>query len=145
LIRVDYSPDGADRLRNRVTRDWSEGTPPANWAELISDIGPRGNDIVITKHQSGSFHGTDLDLRLRRRGVTGIVLGGITTSMGVESTARGAYDHGYNVTFAADAMNDVNPVAHRHSLDVVFPVLGEVDTTDAIATALLQRSSPAVR
>ena len=92
--------------------------------------------MVVTKHQPGAFYGTDLDLKLRRRGITGVVLGGVATSLGVESTGRAGYDHGYNITFAAEAMTDPDPGAHEHSLQVSFPKFGEVDTAAAIAAAL---------
>jgi len=136
LVRVGFSPDGADRPANRVTRAPSLDDPPANWAELMPELDPRPTDVVITKRQPGAFHGTDLDLQLRRRGSTGIVLCGVATSLGVESTARAAYDHGYNVTFAVDAMTDFNPAAHQHSVEVVFPRFGEVDTTERILELL---------
>ncbi|MBI0384557.1 isochorismatase family protein, partial [Streptomyces albiflaviniger] len=89
-------------------------------------------DIVVTKHTWGAFHGTDLDLQLRRRGATQVVLGGIATSIGVESTARAAYAHGYHVTLATDAMTDMDADAHRNSVEKIFPRLGETDSTDAI-------------
>jgi nicotinamidase-related amidase len=136
LVRVNFSADGADAPRNRVTQRLAGGSPPPDWAEIIPELGPEKTDILVTKRQTGAFYGTDLDLQLRRRGVTGIVLGGIMTSLGVESTARAAYDHGYNVTFASDAMADPRAEAHRHSLEVTFPVFGEVGTSDAIIAAL---------
>jgi nicotinamidase-related amidase len=136
LVRVDFSPDGADRPRNRATLQRPASTPPQNWAQIVDELNPASTDLVVTKRQPGAFYGTDLDLHLRRRGVTGIVLGGIITSMGVESTARAAYDHGYNITFAEDAMTDPNPQAHQHSVQTTFPMLGEVDNTDAIIATL---------
>ena len=111
----------------------------ANPSTISSTVTPAPTpptDVVITKRQPGAFHGTDLDLQLRRRGSTGIVLCGVATSLGVESTARAAYDHGYNVTFAVDAMTDFNPAAHQHSVEVVFPRFGEVDTTERILELL---------
>jgi len=111
----------------------------ANPSTISSTVTPAPTpptDVVITKRQPGAFHGTDLDLQLRRRGSTGIVLCGVATSLGVESTARAAYDHGYNVTFAVDAMTDFNPAAHQHSVEVVFPRFGEVDTTERIRELL---------
>lgn len=83
-----------------------------------------------------AFHGTDLDLRLRRRGVTQVVLGGVATSIGVESTARSAYEHGYHVTLATDAMTDMDAEAHRNSVEKIFPRLGEADSADAILALL---------
>jgi nicotinamidase-related amidase len=139
LVRVDFSADGGDRPANRVTLQRPSGTPPPNWAHIVDELTGPGTDIIVTKRQTGAFYGTDLDLQLRRRGMTGVVLGGIMTSMGVESTARAAYDLGYNLTFAADAMTDPNPGAHRHSLETIFPAIGEVDTTDNIIAALTAR------
>jgi nicotinamidase-related amidase len=136
LVRVAFSADGADVPRNRTAVARPSGRPPANWTEPLSELDPQPSDVVVTKHQPGAFHGTDLDLQLRRRGVTGIVLGGVATSLGVESTGRAGYDHGYNLTFAADAMADPDPRAHEHSLHVTFPKFGEVDTASAIAAAL---------
>jgi nicotinamidase-related amidase len=79
----------------------------------------------VTKRTWGAFYGTDLDLQLRRRGVTQIVLAGLTTSIGVESTARAAYEHGYHVTLATDAMADLDLQAHRNSIQRIFPLLGQ--------------------
>lgn len=137
LVRVDFSADGMDRPRNRVTIQRPFRTPPPNWAEILDELAPVISDLIVTKRQPGAFYGTDLDLHLRRRGITNIVIGGVMTSLGVESTARAAYDHGYNVTFASDAMMDRNPAAHEHCLGTIFPMLGEVDTTERIVAALV--------
>ena len=136
LVRIDFSADWADAPRNRTAVQRASARPPADWADVMPELGPQPTDLVVTKRQPGAFYGTDLDLQLRRRGVTGIVLGGVATSLGVESTARAAYDHGYNITFASDAMADLNPRAHEHSLNVIFPIFGEVATTAEVATAL---------
>ena len=68
--------------------------------------------------------------------MTQIVLGGVATSLGVESTARAAHEHGYNLAFAVDAMTDINADAHAHSLSWVFPLIGELGTTDEILKLL---------
>ncbi|MCW2618683.1 MAG: putative hydrolase, partial [Modestobacter sp.] len=83
-----------------------------------------------------AFHATDLDLQLRRRGITQIVLAGIATSAGVESTARAAHEHGYNVALAVDAMTDLDAEMHRHSVAKVFPRLGETGTTADVLALL---------
>ncbi|MCP9205876.1 isochorismatase family protein [Streptomyces sp. NEAU-Y11] len=112
------------------------GPRPADFAELAPGLGRTDDDIVVTKHTWGAFHGTDLDLRLRRRGVTQVVLGGIATSIGVESTARAAYEHGYHVTVATDAVTDMDPEAHRNSVERIFPRLGETGTADELISLL---------
>jgi len=86
--------------------------------------------------QWGAFTGTPLDQILRRAGVTQVVLGGISTSIGVESTARAAHELGYNVGLVTDAMTDLSLEAHRHSIEAIFPRLGERTTTDELLALL---------
>ena len=143
LVRVSFAADLADAPRNRTSVSRPAARPPANWTEPLPELNQQPTDLIVTKHQPGAFYGTDLDLQLRRRGVTGIVLGGFATSLGVESTARAGYDLGYNLTFAADALGDLSPVAHQHCLDVTFPQFGEVGTTEAIIEALSRDPLPA--
>ena len=135
LVRTNFASDGGDVPRNRTDVARPTGRPPANWTEPLTELGAAPTDIVVIKHQPGAFHGTDLDLQLRRRGITDVVLGGVATSLGVESTARAAYDHGYHVSFAADAMADPDLGAHEHSLRVTFPKFGHVTTTQALLAA----------
>jgi nicotinamidase-related amidase len=66
---------------------------------------------------------------------------GVATSIGVESTARFAYELGFNVTLAVDAMADLNADAHINSITRMFPRLGETGTTEEIIT-LLDSSRP---
>ena len=94
------------------------------------------SDILITKRQWGAFYGTELDLQLRRRGITQIVLGGISTNIGVESTARAAWEHGYAVVFAEDAMSAQNAEQHRFAVETIFPRLGRVRSTAQVLDAL---------
>ncbi|MEU7487400.1 isochorismatase family protein [Streptomyces sp. NPDC042319] len=112
------------------------GNPPADWAELVPELDRQPSDVLVTKKTWGAFHGTPLDMELRRLGVTQIVLAGIATSIGVESTARSAYEHGYHVTVATDAVTDMDADAHRNSVEKIFPRLGETDTTDAVVKLL---------
>jgi nicotinamidase-related amidase len=97
---------------------------------LVPELGQRSDDHIVTKHRIGAFIGTDLDDYLRRRGVTQVVLTGIATSAGVESTARSAYDLGYNVVLVHDAMTDRDADVHRVFVEKIFPRIGETDTTD---------------
>ncbi|MFC9627447.1 isochorismatase family protein [Streptomyces sp. NPDC056930] len=130
LVRVTGGAPG------RTDAPMHSGTLPADWAEIIPELGPREGDIVVTKQQWGAFYGTDLDLQLRRRGVTQVVVTGVATSIGVESTARSAHEHGYHVTVVTDAVTDMDGDAHRNSVEKIFPKLGETDTTEAIVKVL---------
>lgn len=115
-------------------------TPPPNWAELVDELQAQPDDHRVTKQRWGAFHDTDLDAYLRDRGVTQIVLAGISTSIGVETTARAAYEHGYNVVLATDAMTDTDADAHLNSVERIFPRLGETATTEEIRSMLDRRS-----
>jgi nicotinamidase-related amidase len=136
LVNVDFSRDRADMLQLRSDASAPIGEVPPDFGELAGELDAQPGDLRITKRQWGAFYGTDLDLQLRRRRVEGIVLGGIATSIGVESTARAAMEHGYNVTFAVDAMADMKDVAHAHSVEHIFPRIGQVRTTQEILAAL---------
>jgi nicotinamidase-related amidase len=109
---------------------------PPDWTELIPELQQHPGDHLVTKQAWGAFLGTALDETLRRRGVTQIVLTGIATSAGVESTARSAYDLGYNVTLVVDAMTDRDADAHRHCVEKIFPRLGETATTSEVLQLL---------
>ncbi|MCU1307621.1 MAG: isochorismatase hydrolase [Acidobacteriaceae bacterium] len=109
---------------------------PADWTELVPELEQQPSDHIVSKQRWGAFIGTSLDDYLRQRGVTQIFLAGIATSFGVESTARSAYDHGYNVALVVDAMTDRDADAHRNSVEKIFPRLGETDTTDNLLKLL---------
>jgi len=111
---------------------------PPDWSELVPELDQQPPDLLVTKQRWGAFLGTSLDEHLRQRGVTQIFLAGISTSAGVESTARSAYDLGYHVVFVIDAMTDRSADAHNHSIEKIFPRLGETDTTDNILKLLRQ-------
>jgi nicotinamidase-related amidase len=139
LVNVSFSADGGERLRTRTEVQARIPTTP-DFAELVPELGAQPGDLRVTKRQPNAFYGTELDLQLRRRQVTGILLTGVATGSGVEATARAAHERAYNVTFASDAMSDVDPASHEHALKKVFPRLGEIDTTDALL-ALLARDN----
>lgn len=116
-----------------------EAWEAAGFFTVVPELGARPEDIHITKKTWNAFYDTSLDEELKRLGVTGIVLCGISTSIGVEGTARAAYERGYNLTFAEDATTDRVESAHANSMNTIFPRIGEVDTTDAIIDQLLKR------
>ena len=113
---------------------WAAREP--GWDELAPELGADPGDILVTKHQWGAFYGTELDLQLRRRGVRTIVIGGISTNFGVESTARDAFERGYSLVFVEDAMAGVSPEAHAFACQTIFPRLGRVRDTQAVLSAL---------
>jgi len=109
---------------------------PADFSQIVPELGPHPGDILVVKHQWGAFHGTDLDVQLRRRGITTIVLGGVATNIGVESTARAAHEHNYSTVFAEDATSTFSAAFHEFAIKNIFPRLGRVRSTDEVLTAL---------
>jgi nicotinamidase-related amidase len=136
LVRVGWSADGGDALRQPVDRPTPAFELPANWLEFPEQLGVIDSDIRILKRQWGAFYGTDLELQLRRRGVEHIVLGGIATNIGVESTARDAWERGFGLIFAEDATSATSAEHHAFALENIFPRLGRVRSTAQIVDML---------
>jgi nicotinamidase-related amidase len=113
---------------------------PEGWTDLIADLDRQPSDIPVTKRTWGAFASTDLEARLKALSVTQVVIAGVATATGVEATARQAYEQGFNVTLAIDAMADARPEAHEYSIANVFPRLGETGATRDILD-LLERSA----
>ncbi|RQR41337.1 isochorismatase family protein [Burkholderia sp. Bp9142] len=132
LVNVDGGAPGRTHKQARLD------ALPADWADLVPELNRQPGDHAVTKQTWGAFTGTDLDAYLKAAGVTQIVLTGIATSIGVESTARQAHELGYNVTLAVDAMTDLDADAHTNSVERLFPRLGETGSTQEIL-ALLDR------
>ncbi|MBV1706598.1 MAG: isochorismatase family protein [Hyphomicrobiales bacterium] len=109
---------------------------PEGWSELIPELNQQPEDILVTKHSWGAFANTGLEALLKARGVTQVVVAGVATAIGVEATARQAYELGFNVTLALDAMTDLRAEAQDYSLRHVFPRLGETGTTQEIIALL---------
>jgi nicotinamidase-related amidase len=134
LVRVAF-PSGPAAL-NLITDAPSPlpATEPEGWYELA--VEPQENDILILKRHWGAFYGTELDLQLRRRRIDTVVIGGIATNFGVESTARTAYELGYQLVFAEDAMASFSKANHDFATQNIFPRLGRVRATVEIVKAL---------
>jgi nicotinamidase-related amidase len=113
---------------------------PAGWTDLIPELNQQPEDHTVTKRTWGAFTNTGLAEHLKNLGVTQVVIIGVATSAGVESTARHAHEQGFHVTLAVDAMTDMNPDAHLNSITRIFPRLGETGTTEEIL-ALLDNAS----
>lgn len=125
----------------RTERPRNSESFPSGWTDLIPELDQKPGDIVVTKRTWGAFASTDLEHRLKELGVTQVVVAGVATGTGVEATARQAYEHGFNVTLALDAMTDRRPEAHDYSISNVFPRLGETGATQDIIDLLATRSA----
>jgi nicotinamidase-related amidase len=114
---------------------------PPDFIELIPELKQQPSDHTVTKRTWGAFTNTDLDAWLKKNGVTQIVVCGVATSAGVESTARFANELGYNVTLAIDAMTDLSPEAHDNSITRIFPRLGETGMSAEIVALLDKKAA----
>ena len=136
LVRVDLGPDGVlfPRANSDIPRPSFKAGP--DWAELAPELRVEARDVVVTKHQPNAFFGTELDIQLSRRGIRTIMLGGISTNMGVESTARAAQERGYDQIFVEDAMAAREVDLHEFPVRRFFPTIGRVRSTAEVLTAL---------
>ncbi len=138
LVHVTPSPDMKDALRPQSESSFQISSYNPLWSEFVPELDIQPSDFLITKHQWGAFYGTELDLQLRRREITTIILCGIATNFGVESTARFAYEFGFNQIFVSDAMAARSKEEHEFPLKYIFPRLGLIRTTDEVLKALTQ-------
>ncbi len=129
-VRVSFSSDLADAARPPVDQPTNLGALPPGWDELPDPLPP--SDVLITKRQWGAFYGTELDLQLRRRGIRRIVLGGIATNIGVESTARSAAERGYELVIPEDLCSGANEEMHAFSFKYILPRLARITQSEAI-------------
>jgi nicotinamidase-related amidase len=135
LVHVVHAPETMLKLPTDTSFDRPATLPP-DWSEFVPEIGPVPSDIVIAKKQWGAFYGTDLELQLRRRGMETIVLCGISTEYGVESTARFAYEYGFRQVFAEDAMTSMSAESHNAAVNFILKRMGRVRKTGEILAAI---------
>ena len=137
-VHVGFSPDAADRLKQPVDAPMQlpAGGLPANWSDLVPQIAGLDAQVVIRKRQWSAFHGTELDLQLRRRGIRTVIITGIATNFGVEGTARDAWSSSYEVVIAEDACSGNGPDMHRFAIEKILPRVARIRKTGEIVDAL---------
>jgi nicotinamidase-related amidase len=134
LVSVAGAPPGRTDTGNATHR-----SVPAGWTDLIPELDRQPGDIVLVKHARSAFTGTGLAATLRDLGVTQVVITGISTGSGVESTARDAHEQGFNVTLPIDAMTDPSLSRHEHVVTQIFPRIAETGRTTDVLNALASR------
>src|SRR5438132_2622834 len=130
LVRVSVGVGGAMQLRPPLDAPFPPFPVPERWDEFPTDIAPQAGDVAVTKYNWGAFYATDLDQQLRRRGIRTLLIGGIATNFGVESTARQAHEAGYATVLIEDAMGAFEESEHRFAIERIFPRLGRVRSTE---------------
>ena len=139
LVRVAFAEDFADAPPQNVDQPMQRPAQglPSEWSTLAPGLlGP--GDLVVTKRQWSAFHGTELDLQMRRRGIKTIVLGGVATNFGVESTARQAWEHNYDVVVLEDVCASASAELHEMTLAHVFPRFSRIASSSAIELSAVE-------
>jgi nicotinamidase-related amidase len=136
LVHVTPSPDLKDMLRPNSEVSFPKSVYNPEWSEFVPELNIQPGDFQIIKHQWGAFYGTELDLQLRRREIDTIILCGIATNFGVESTARYAFELGYNQIFVQDAMAARSKEEHEYPIKYIFPRLGLIRNTEEVLKVL---------
>ena len=138
VTTTDFAAGYADAPTGRADALWQlpEGGLPPEFARLAPEIGALPTAVRITKRQMSAFFGAELDLQLRRRGCDTLVICGIATNLGVEATARAAFDLNYHVVVAADACGSVAPGLHDFAVKNILPRIARVRRTAEIIQAL---------
>lgn len=127
LVKVAFNADEAPS--SAVSTSALPEQTPEGFDTLVEGL-QQPEDIVVTKHHWGAFIGTDLDLQLRRRGIDTVVITGIATNFGVESTARSAWELSYNVVIPEDACTSFSDEMHRFSCEHILKRIAVVNRSD---------------
>jgi nicotinamidase-related amidase len=135
LVHVDPGPGGMLFPRPEADQPRLPTPPRPDFAELVPELDRQASDVVVTKHQPNAFYGSDLEVQLARRGVRTIVLGGISTHVGVESTARAAHERGYEQVFVPEIMAAREADVHDHTVRRILPTMGRVRSLDVVLRA----------
>jgi nicotinamidase-related amidase len=133
-VRVDLN----DFTRHPVDAPNNMGStpPPAVASEIAPSAGFQNGDILVTKRHWGAFAGTDLEQQLKTRGIDTVILTGISTNSGVESTARQGTGLGFAFVIVEDACTGQDAEQHRFAFEKTFPRLTRVRTTAEVLTAV---------
>jgi nicotinamidase-related amidase len=109
---------------------------PDEFSEIASSAGFQDGDLLVTKHHWGAFAGTTLEQQLRSRGIDTVVLTGVSTNAGVESTLRQGTGLGFGFVVVEDACSSQNAEEHRFAFERIFPLLARVRTSEEVLKAI---------
>jgi biuret amidohydrolase len=107
--------------------------------DIIPELAPLANEVIIDKPGKGSFYATDLDLILKRKGIQNIILAGVTTDVCVHTTMRDANDRGYECLVISDctaATDYDNYLAALKMIKMQGGVFGTVTDSETFVTAI---------
>lgn len=138
LTITDFARAYADAPKGLADSPWAlpKKGLPADFTYLVPEIDALPAAVRLTKRQMSAFFGTELDLQLRRRSCNTVVICGVATNLGVEATARAAFDLNYNVVIASDACSSVAPGLHEFATEKILPRFARVRSTSTIVGAM---------
>lgn len=136
LVRVESGPDGALALTPSLDGEPQQWTLPEGAHDFPDRLRPGDRDVVVTKYGWGGFYGTDLDLQLRRRGIDTLLVGGLVTNIGVDTTMRQAHERGYDQIVMSDLCGAFTQADHDYSLQSIFPRIARIRTVAEVVGAL---------
>lgn len=134
--------DGRDRSSGHKRLDLL-AAPGSKEAEILPEVAPQGDEIVINKTASGVFSSTNLNYVLHNLGIRTLYVTGVYTNECVDTTARDACDLGYLVTVVEDACTTVTPDLHEASLKTLRDRYARVVTTEEVLREIGRRVEPA--
>jgi len=111
---------------------------------IIAELSPAENEPVIDKPGKGAFYATDLEAILRGKGITQLIVAGVTTEVCVHTTVREANDRGFECLVLEDGTASYFPKFHEAALNMVCAqdgIFGWVAPAGAVVAALQQGGS----
>ena len=113
--------------------------------DIIDDLAPAPGELVIDKPGKGSFHGTSFGAELKERGITQLIVTGVTTEVCVHTTVREANDRGYECLVLSDCTGSYFPEFHRSGLAMIAAqggIFGWVASSESLLAALTPQEVP---
>jgi len=132
---VYHHEDHAPVFRRRIDA-LNVLTPDSEWVKVDERLDLRSGDVLIEKQWASAFHKTDLDHRLRARGVDSLVVTGLTTSGCVRATAVDGLQYDYPVVVPREAVGDRNSDAHEANLFDLHAKYADVQSVDEVIASL---------
>ena len=136
LVRVGHDLNKMPHPSPKTDAGFSVFQAGPGAKELAPALGPEPGDVIVDKYNWGAFHGTNLDAHLRRRGIQTLLMTGLVTNIGVDTTMREAQAHGYDQVLVSDAVAAMSLEEHDHMLKYVAPRLSRVRTTGEVLAAI---------
>jgi nicotinamidase-related amidase len=136
LIRVGHDDNKMPHPSPKTDSSFGGFRQAADAKEIPAGLGPKPGDVIVDKYNWGGFYGTNLDAHLRRRGIDTLIVGGLVTNIGVDTTMRQAQERGYEQVLVEDAAAAMTFEEHDYTLRIVAPRLSRVRSTGQVLAVI---------